>query len=194
MNFKRLCIMLTIVFVFLVSAIAGYFTLKYNSELKNNSSFLDKKGVENTTLQTVSLQRDAVINEKTKIIKRYKYSKGETTTKEVIEKATPDILGLDRLGAEKYFKSKEYLMTEFNEVNVILVKYIDIWPIGYYVVKGDSGVINVYHVDEKGELKFVEKADMQLDDLPPQDRKEIEKGKSFPNMDLVTEMIEEYKS
>ena len=190
MNIKKLVMMLTIGFVFLVTVIGGYFTLQYNGKQKDDSSLLKT----NTIAHTVSIQENSLINEKTKIIKRYKYSLGNTITKEVIEKATPDILGLDRLGTEKYFKGKEYLMTEFNEVNVILVKYVANWPIGYYVVKSDNGIINVYNVDVKGELKFVEKADLMLDDLPVQDRLEIEKGKSFPNMELVIEMIEEYKS
>ncbi len=186
---KRFAVILVLTFTLIISFIGGYFATKYynrNAEDQNA----------NATAEAANLlsNRD-LINENTQILKRMTYNKnGAMFSKELEEKPTSDILGMDKATAENYFKLRGYNLIEFTTKEVVVKKDFDSWPPGCFVIKGNNGVIAVYEVDESGNLKLKENTELKLENLPEEDRKEVELGKIFESLDEAYWLLEEYSS
>ena len=186
MQLKKHIIIIIMFLFFMTSCVAVYFALKYNNSASKNSIATDIPA-KNTSSEVIAL-----INEKTEIVKNYKYK--DDINKQFIEKPGPEILGMDREGARKYFKNQNFLLTEFTEKRLTLLSQSDIWAPNYYVVKSDKVVIVVYKADIKGELRLEFNTEIKAQELPLEDRKVFEEGKAFENIDSVYEMLDELKS
>lgn len=189
MRFSKFAMALILILTLTVSFTGGYFITKLYT--KNADSQNEKTTAEAANL----LSEHDLINSNTMIIKRLTYNKnGSTFSKELKENATSDVLGMDRINAEKYFKQKDFNLIEFTSKSVILAKDIDSWPPGCFVIKGNGEYIAIYEVDEKGALKLKENTDIKLEYLPEEDRKEVNSGKMFETIDEAYWLLEEYSS
>lgn len=186
---KKFAVILALVITLIVSFSGGYIiTQLYTKNVENQN-----KGA--TAEAANLLSNEDLINENTQILKRLTYNiNGTTFSKELNEKASSDILGMDKLTAEKYFKLRGYNIIEFTLKSLIITKDIDSWPPGCFVIKGSNDIIAVYEVDTSGNLKLKENTDLRLENLPEEDRKELESGKIFETLDEAYWLIEEYSS
>lgn len=187
MLFKRRYIFIILAVSLALSFIGGYYaTLRYSSKFEKEKP--------RVTAETTLLPTNTVVSQSTRIIKRHRYSEGMPYSKDVEEKPTPDILGMDKKSVEVYYKNLGYNLVEFTSKEVLVVKDFEKWPPGCTVVKGSNGVIAIYDVDKDGNLKFKESTAILLEDLPEEDRKEVNQGKIFENVEEVYELLEEYAS
>jgi hypothetical protein len=186
---KRFAVILVLTFTLIISFIGGYFATKYYNRNADNQN-------ENTTAEAANLlSNHELINQNTLILKKLTYNKnGAMFSKELEEKPTSDILGMDKATAEKYFKLRGYNLTEFTAKEIVVKKDIDSWPPGCFVIKGNNDLIAVYEVDESGNLKLKENTEIKLENLPEEDRKEVELGKVFESLDEAYWLLEEYSS
>jgi hypothetical protein len=195
MKLKKHIIIIIMFFVLITSFMAVYLTLKYNNQITSKDNIARAKALDNVldnTVKNTSVDTIALINEKTQIIKTYKYK--DNINKQYIETPGPELLGLDREGARQYFKAKDFLLTEFSNKRVSLLSQSDTWAPNYYVIKSDGSLIIVYHSNEKGELKLEYKTQINPQDLPLEDRKLFEEGKAFKSIDEVNKVLEELNS
>lgn len=189
MRVSKFGIVLILTFTLVISFTGGYLITKLYS--KSADSQDGKATAEAANL----LSNDDLINENTQILKRLTYNKSGTSfSKEFNEKATNDILGMDKVSAEKYFKLRGYNLLEFTVKKIIISKNVDSWPPGCFVIKANGDMIAVYEVDESGNLKLKENTDLKLENLPEEDRKEVELGKIFESIDEAYWLLEEYSS
>jgi hypothetical protein len=201
-NMRKLSIGILIIIVFISSCIAGFYTLKHYYKVSstnkitnlNDKSNIDSNNVKIPVSAAVSTTDDVLISEKTKIVKRYNYNMGIPTTKEVIENAGPDVLGMNRQAADNYFNKQQFYISDFSSKNVTVFKDINSWPPNYYVVKAENGVVNIYKTDGTGKLQFLKKAQYDIGGLPATDLDELEKGKAFPNLEDINNMFDELNS
>jgi hypothetical protein len=186
---KKFAVILVLTLTLIISFTGGYFATKYyNKNAENQDSKLTAEAAN-------LLSNHDLINENTQILKRLTYNKNGTTfTKELKEKPTSDILGMDKVTAEKYFKLRGYNLMGFTPKEVLVKKDIDSWPPGCFVIKGNNDLIAVYEVDESGNLKLKENTELKLENLPEEDRKEVESGKVFESLDEAYWLLEEYSS
>lgn len=186
---KKFTVILILTFTLIISFIGGYFATKYfNKSTENQDAKLTAEAAN-------LLSNNDLINENTQILKRLTYNKNGTTfSKELKETPTSDILGMDKVTAEKYFKLRGYNLIEFTLKEVLVEKDIDTWPPGCFVIKGNNDLIAVYEVDESGNLKLKENTELKLENLPEEDRKEVELGKVFESLDEAYWLLEEYSS
>lgn len=189
MRVSKFGLALILTLTLIISFTGGYFVTKlYNKEADSQNR--------KATAETVNLLSNGdLINQNTQVLKRLSYSKnGALFTKELNEKATNDILGMDKETAEKYFKLRGYNLLEFTEKIVIVSKDIDSWPPGCFVIKSNGDSIAVYEVDESGNLKLKENTELKLENLPEEDRREVQLGKIFESIDEAYWLLEEYSS
>lgn len=192
MNIKRLAVGIIIIFLFIISSIAGYFTIKYSNSFSHGKLGQNVDNKNNKIAQPASVNIIQLINSNTKITKRDRYTKGAGIVVETVERPGPALIGQSREGTQQYFSNQNYLLTEFSSSGVVVIKDIPTWPPNYYVVKSDNNVINIYIADNKGDkLTLVQKADLDLDNLQTEERSEIEKGKIFKSLKDIEDMIEE---
>jgi hypothetical protein len=191
---KKIVLFLVLVFTFVVSSFAGYFTaLRYanqNAKRQVDSNVV----VSNVSAETTDLPTRNVISRNTQIIKKHRYIKGMEYIKEVKEMPNEENIGMDMNLAERYYKDKGYTIIEFTPEKVILSKDIEQWPPDSYIVKGENGIIVIYKSDPSGNITKVEDTDIKLDILPLQDKEEVIKGKSYESMEQVEQLLEEYGS
>lgn len=180
------------IFFILVVSLALSFAGGYYATLRYSSKFEDEKP--RVAAETTLFPTNTLVSQSTKIIKRHRYSIGMGYVKDVEEKPTPDILGMDKKSVEAYYKKSGYNLVEFTSKNVLVVKDMKLWPVGCTVVKGIDGVVAVYDVDKDGKLKFKEYTGILLENLPEQDRNDVIKGKIFEDVEEVYELLEEYDS
>ncbi|MDF2672661.1 MAG: hypothetical protein K0R09_926 [Clostridiales bacterium] len=186
---KKFAVILVLTFTLIISFSGGYIiTQLYSKNVENQNR--------DVTAEAANLlSNEDLINENTQILKRLTYNKNGTTfSKEINEKVTSDILGMDKITTEKYFKLRGYNLIEFSLKSLIITKDIDSWPPGCFVIKGSNDIIAVYEVDDSGNLKLKENTDLKLENLPEEDRKELETGKIFESLDEAYWLIEEYSS
>lgn len=189
MRQKIFVVILVSTLMLIISFTGGYFITKYYSKYAKN---LDGK---DTAEAANLLSTNDLINDNTAILKRMTYNKnGAIFSKELNEKPTGDILGMDKVTAEKYFKLKGYNLIEFTLKEVVIEKNINTWPPGCFVIKGNNDIVAVYEVDESGNLKLKENTELKLENLPEEDRKELESGKIFETLDEAYWLLEEYSS
>lgn len=189
MRISKVVIGLVLTLSLIISFAGGYIITKFHT--KNVEIPNGKETAEAAHL----LSNPDLINEATQILKKMTYTKnGALFSKEVNEKATSDILGMDKATAEKYFKLRGYNLLEFTDKKVTISKDIDSWPPGCFVVKANNDIISVYEVDESGNLKLKENTELKLESLPEEDRKELEIGKIFESLDEAYWLLEEYSS
>jgi hypothetical protein len=177
------------------SFFAGYYTtLRYverNKVSQQNENLLHEELAENTA----KLPDLNVIGPNTEIVYRERYVKGVEYNRDVVEGATAEVVGMTKEEAEEYFKNKGYLVIDFSNERVLLVKDIkDKWPSGCFVVKEKDGFVAIFEVDENGELKLVKVTELKVTDLPDTDREEVIKGKVYESLEDANELIEEYTS
>jgi hypothetical protein len=202
MNIKKIGVGIIIIFVFISSCIAGFYTIKYyqkGSKTNNITNLNNKNNLKaNNGVVPVSapgsIESNIVISEKTKIIKKYNYNLGIPTTKEIVETAGPDIIGMDRKSAEDYFRKQQFYISDFNDKNITLFKDINTWPPNYYVVKVENEVVNIYYTDNNGKLQFLKRTPYDIGSLPTTDLEELQKGKSFPKLEDIDSMFDELNS
>ena len=186
---KKYAVILVLAFTLIIVFSGGYIITQLYSKNAENQNKSETAEAANF------LSNKDLINENTQILKRLTYNKNGTTfSKESKEKASSDILGMDKLTAEKYFKLRGYNLMEFTLKSLIIAKDIDSWPPGCFVIKGSNDIIAVYEVDNLGNLKLKENTDLRLENLPEEDRKELESGKIFESLDEAYWLIEEYSS
>lgn len=185
---KRIYLVIALTAILAASFGVGYFlAIRYSEGLENNSK-------NKATAETGSLPSKTLINQSTKIIKRHNYTAGMEFKKETTEDASPDVLGMDKSSAEKYYKDKGYHIIEFTQKQVTISKDINSWPPGCIVVKSSGGVLTIYEVNNSGNLVFKEHTDILVGELPKQDIEDLGKGRIFTGMDGVYELLEEYDS
>lgn len=189
MRVSKFALVLILIFTLTASFTGGYFITKLYT--KNEESQDEKATAEAANL----LSSNDLINSNTEIVKRLTYNKNGTTfSKELKEKATSDVLGMDKISAEKYYKLKGFNLIDFKPKSVIIAKDMDSWPPGCFVIKGNGDYIAVYEVDESGNLKLKEKTDIKLENLPEEDREEVIAGKIFETIDEAYWLLGEYSS
>mgnify|MGYP000076081586 CR=1 FL=1 len=176
------------------SFLAGYYTtLKY---VERNKDILQEKAIEDELIENTAKLPDLnIIGPSTEIVLRERYLKGVEYNRDIIEKASSEVVGMNKTQAEEYFKSKGYTVIDFSNKRVLAVKDIlDEWPKGCYVVKEQDGFVAIFQVDKSGELKLVKLTDLNVEDLPDGDKEEVKKGKVFESLEDAMELIEEYTS
>ncbi len=189
MRSSKLVVALVLILTLTLSFAGGYIVTRLYSQ---NSDIQDKK---ETAEAAKLLSTKDLVNSNTEIIKKLRYNiNGTTFLKELKEKATSDVLGMDRIAAENYFKLKDYNMLEFTSQSVVLAKDINSWPTGCFVVKANGEYIAIYEVDDKGKLILKESTDIKLEYLPEEDRSEVIAGKIFETIDEAYWLLEEYSS
>lgn len=189
MRVSKFAIVLILTFTLIASFTGGYIVTRLYS--KNEESQNVKPVAEAANLTS---DQD-LINSNTKIVKRLTYSKNGTSfSKESNERAGSDVLGMDKVTAQNYFKQSGFNILEFTPKLVLITKEINSWPPECFVIKGNGDFITLYEVDESGNLKLKENTDIKLENLPEEDRKELEAGKIFESLDEVYSLLEEYSS
>lgn len=189
MRSSKFTIILVLILTLTFSFAGGYIVTRLYA--KNADIESEKETAEAANL----LSNQDLINSNTEIIKRLTYSiNGATFLKELKERATSDVLGMDRVAAENYFKLKNFNMLDFTAKSVVLAKDINTWPTGCFVVMGKGEYIAIYEVDDNGSLKLRESTDIKLEYLPEEDRKEVIAGKIFESIDEAYWLLEEYSS
>jgi hypothetical protein len=201
MQLKKNILIIIMFLVFVTSCVAVYFALKYNNRASRSRVTMDSavKSASNNIVPIKDTSSDiaAFINEKTQIVKTCRYKGGIEET--VYEKPGPELLGLDREGARKYFKDnfkdKDYLLTEFSNKRVTLLSYSDTWFPNCYVIKSVNESIIVYQANDKGELRleYVDKK-ITSQDIPVTDRPEYEVGKAWKTLDEVKLKLDELET
>jgi hypothetical protein len=186
-NVLPIFIVLSITMV--ISFAGGYYATKLFT--KNNNVQNENAAAETTKL----LSSNDLVMETTEILKRLTYTvNGATLTRETTEKAPTDILGMDENAASKYFTDKGFVMLEFTSKRVIIKQDINSWPPKCFIVKENGNVIGIYESDEQGNLKLKENTDIELDELPEEDRADVRKGKIYETLDEVYWLLDEYNS
>lgn len=189
MRVSKFVLTLILAFTLIISFTGGYLVTRlYTKNVENRD---EKETAEAASL----LSGNELINETTQIIKKLSYTKNGTSfSKEYNEKATDDILGMDKVTAEKYFKLRGYNLIEFDDKKVVISKDIDSWPPGCFIIKANNDIVAVYEVDESGNLKLRENTELKLENLPEEDRNELVLGKIFESIDEAYWLLEEYSS
>jgi hypothetical protein len=187
---KRLPIFVVLALTLVISFISAYYaTLGFTNKAKDEDKSL--KAAAETTL----LPSQVLINSSTEIIIKERYLEGmQYDTKSKTEKPVPEVLGMNKESAEKYFGEKGYKLIDFSSQRVLLLREIQGWPPKRYVVKGNGEFVSIYEIGEDGSLKLQQDTGIMLNDLPEQDKQEVIKGKIYETMDEVDMLIEEYGS
>jgi hypothetical protein len=187
MLFKRRHIFIILAISLVFSFAGGYYlTLRHSNQFNKDNP--------RVAAETTLLPTNTVVSQSTRIIKRYRYSTGMGYIKDLEEKPTADILGMDKKSVDAYYKKLGYTLVDFTSKEVLVVKDMQLWPPGCIVVKESNGAVAVYDVDEDGNLKLKETTYILLEYLPEQDRNEVVKGKIYEDIEKVKELLEEYDS
>jgi hypothetical protein len=101
---------------------------------------------------------------------------------------------MDEIEAGKYYKNNGFVLMEFTMKRIIVKKDINAWPPKSFVVKANGDVIGIYESNEEGKLQLKENTDIELDDLPGEDREDVKKGKIYESLEEVYWLLDEYKS
>ncbi|KRQ87510.1 hypothetical protein ABG79_00849 [Caloramator mitchellensis] len=189
---KRIGLVFALALSLTASFIAGYFTTKRYVENNANA----KNQIENEIAEnTVKLPDLDVIGPSTEIVFRERYTIGVEYNRDVVEKASSEVVGMKREEAAEYFKLKGYSIVDFDNRRVLVVKDIqDKWPVGCYVVKEQDGYIAIFEVNSNGELKLYRLTELKISDIPDTDKEEVIKGKVYETIEDALELIEEYTS
>lgn len=180
--------------IILTAVLAASFSIGYYAAIRYAKGLEYKNNNNKATAETGSLPSKTLINQSTKIVKRHRYVAGMEYNKEATENPSPDVLGMDKSAAEKYYKEEGYHIIEFTQKQVTISKDINSWPPGCIVVKTTGDVLTIYEVDDSGNLVFKDYTNILVRELPEQDKKDLSKGRIFTNMDNVLELLEEYDS
>lgn len=191
---KRIGLVFALVLSLTACFIAGYFTTKRyveNSAKAKYETKLENEIAENT----VKLPDIDVISPSTEIVIRERYVKGIEYNRDIIEKATSEVVGMRKEEVAEYFKLKGFTLVDFDNKRVLVVKEIkDKWPVGCFVVKEQDGYVAIFEVDKNGELKLYRLTELKITNLPDNDKEEVLKGKVYESLEDALELIEEYTS
>ena len=188
---KKIGLTAMLVVLFAASFFTGYYVIE------KNMNKIEKKTVNAETLSTVNQQNGLqdLISESTEIIKINNYNKGVTFTEEVTDKADSNVLGMNKDQAEKYFKGKGYVLTEFTKDQIKITKDFNSWCPDKFIVKDiDGNEIGIYKSDSNGNISLKNKTGIKIDKLPEEDKNEILKGKTVKTQEEVDGSIEDYSS
>jgi hypothetical protein len=187
MNMKKLLVILSASVIFTASAFTGYFMYQKSKPFLSNQTYT-------TEANAVSFENTAVISTKTVITKRIRYSKGVPIVIDSVEEASSENLGMDKKTAVAFYKKDGYLVIEFTDKRVTLLKDLPAWPPNYYVVKEADGVINTYYSDQQGKLNFLKASDLDIEAIPVDDQNDLRKGIAFKSLQEIENLFEEYES
>ncbi|MCX7951816.1 MAG: hypothetical protein N2594_07685 [Clostridiales bacterium] len=177
---RKIYLTLGIILLTVASFFTGYFTMQ------NFVSNKEKK--DGVTAKTTVNVPTALINDNTEIIKRTKYLKGRGFVLEEKIKPNDETRGLDKTQAEKYFARQGYKVDTFTSEKVEISKEIDNqWPPNVYLALEYSGKIGIFKTNENGSLQLVEETDVELENLPEQEKVNIKEG-------IIKQSYEEIKA
>lgn len=177
---RKIYLTLGIILLTVASFFTGYFTMQ--------NFISNKERKDDVTAKTTIQLPNIIINEKTEIIKRTKYLKGKGFVIE--EKIIPndETRGLDKTQAENYFARQGYKVDIFTSEKVEISKEIDNqWPPNVYLALEYRGKIAVFKTNENGSLQLVEETDVELENLPEQEKINIKEG-------IIKQSYEEIKA
>lgn len=190
-------ILVTLIFAIFLGVSIGIYIFQINN-LKDKSNLkgiaLNTENVETSVKSDYNGPKINSIGVSTKLIKKEVYTKGEPFIKTIEQKVSDDILGMDKIAFEEYLKTKGYLLEEFAHEKVVFTEKIDKWPVGLYVLKSLEDSINIFKVNDNGELTLVNKSALSLDHLTPNERDEFIKGKVYASLEEAEQIIAEFDS
>lgn len=187
---KRVLTISVVAFVLVACFTAGYFTIMEYMNWKNKGG--QASDLKEKTTVNANAKVEDLINSETSINIMHQYiMEGNMVYKESIEsKADKNVIGMNKAQFEKYYSDKGYTLIEYSSANVKLLKKINAWPTGKYVVRQNNNKVAIYGVNDKNELVIEEETEISLDLVPDGDREEIIKGKVYDSLDDAKEYVE----
>jgi len=181
---RKIYISIAIILLSVASFFTGYFTMqRYISNQVKKDNVTAK-----TTVQLPSM----VINEKTEIIKKDRYTKAGDFVLEEKIKPNEELIGLDKELAEDYFRRKGYSVDYFTSERVEVSRNVDnAWPPNVYIALESEGKVYIYKTDEFGNLQLKEPTQINVSDLPQQEQEDLKKGIIKRTYEELEELINE---
>lgn len=166
---RKIYLTLAIILLTIASFFTGYFTMqRYISKIENKESATAK-----TTVKLPSM----VIDQNTKIIKKEIYIRANNYVLKQTITPNEEIIGLDKSLAEDYFKNKGYKLDYFTSEKVEISKEIDNkWPPNVYIIMENNGKVAVFETDQNSNLKLKQTTEINLEDLPFQEKQDLKRG------------------
>ncbi len=182
----------------------GFFIGMYISSNKNVN-----KSKEGITIETNEIEASAksskyideknkykinAISDKTKIVKKDIYVKGDPYEVLINQDVTDEVIGMDKDLFSKHVEKDGYTVEEFTDEKVVFSKKIDKWPDNMYVLKLSNKSLAIYKVDSSNELKQVESTEIIEEQLSESEIQELNKGKVYDSVESIKEVLGDYSS
>lgn len=194
---RNFLLIVTIICIFVVSGICGYYIYEAatKSEVnENNISELAKVAVENGVNTSAPSLLTSMVEEKvspnaTLIIKKH-YSKCGHTTKDYAE-IPAELVNLKEEEVKNQLSDWE--LKGFSASEVVILKELSGICNEHYVLRDKDGLIAIYTEDENGNETLQEITEISTDYLTDQDRLELKEGIKAIGKEELNSTIEDYE-